>query len=147
MRNSAIVVFLLLGLVSTSASAAAKPWRSLTPVQQEALFSLSQQWDKLPELQQQRLLDTTKSYPKFTPEQKQRFRDRLEAWSKLTPEQRKAAREKYHAFSKVPAEKREQVKQMVRHNQAKKEQIPASGIPPVSDGRQSPSPREMLKLP
>lgn len=122
MRNSIVAVFLLLCVTSTSAVAAGQAWRSLTPVQQEALAPLSQQWDKLPELQQHRLLNTTKRYPHLTPEQKQRFHSRLEAWSKLTPEQREAAREKYRAFKKVPAEKQEQVKQMIKQEQIRKEQ-------------------------
>jgi len=129
MRNSVVIVFLLLGLIGTPADAATIFWHSLIPAQQEALAPLSQQWDNLPELQQRRLLKTAKRYPNLTPEQKQRYRDRLEAWSKLTPEQRKAAREKYRAFSKVPAEKREQVKQMIRQDQDVKAPQSASGIP------------------
>lgn len=141
MKNSIIAVFLLLCLSGTCAVAAVKSWHSLTPMQQEALSPLSRQWDSLPELQQNRLINTTKRYPHLAPEQKQRFHNRLEAWSKLTPEQRKAAREKYRAFSKVPAETREQVKQMVKREQMKKNQHPASGVPSVSDSDQ----RDSLK--
>jgi len=132
MRNSVIVVFLLLCLTGTSASAAPEPWSSLTPAQQEALAPLLQQWNSLPELQQQRLLKTAKRYPHLTPEQKQRYHSRLKAWSKLTPEQRKAAREKYEAFSKVPAEKREAVKQMVKQQQAGETLHPANTDPASS---------------
>lgn len=127
LRNSVITAFLLLYMAG--ASAATISWRSLTPVQKEALAPLSQQWDTLPEAQQHRLLKTAKRYSHLTPEQKQRFRDRLTVWSKLTPEQRKAAREKYRAFKKVPAEKREQVKQMVKQDQANKIMQSASGVP------------------
>lgn len=105
-----------------------KSWHLLNHMQQEALAPLSQQWESLAELQQHRLLKTAMHYPNLTPEQKQRFHNRLEAWSKLTPEQRKAAREKYLAFRKAPTEKREQVKQMVRQNQAIKTQQPASSV-------------------
>lgn len=133
MRRSALaryfIIAVLLCMASTTASASTVPWRSLTPVQQEALAPLAQQWDTLPELQQHRLLKSAKRYPHLTPEKKQRFHNNLTVWSKLTPEQRKAAREKYRAFNKVPAEKREQVKQMVKQDQANKAQQAASGIP------------------
>ena len=141
MRNCPIVVFLLLCLTSIPAGAATEPWRSLAPAQQEALTPLSQQWDKLPELQQRRLLNTAKRYPHLTAEQKQRYLARLEAWSKLTPEQRKAAREKYHAFSKLPPETREQVKRMIKHDQAKTAQQPVSGVLSAPNDNQQGSPR------
>lgn len=127
-RHSAIAVFLLLCFAGVTANAATAPWRSLSPVQQEALAPLAQQWDTLPEVQQLRLLKSAKRYSHLTPEQKQRFRNRLTAWSKLTPEQRKAAREKYRAFKKVPAEKQEQVKEMVKQDQANKALQSASGV-------------------
>ena len=130
MRNSVFTVLLLLCM--TDACAEAVPWRLLSPVQKEALAPLSQQWDTLAEVQQHRLLKTAKRYPHLTPEQKQRFRDRLTVWSKLTPEQRRAAREKYRAFKKVPAEKREQVKRMVKQDQANKALQSVSGIPDTS---------------
>lgn len=91
------------------------------------------EWDSLPEPQRQRLLETAKHYAKMTPEQKQRYHGRLERWSKLTPDQRQAAREKYRAFNKVPAEKREQVKKMVKEEQAARQaqQQSASGVSAV----------------
>ncbi len=128
-RKLLIAVFLLLYMAGTTAIAATISWQSLSPAQQEALAPLGQQWDTLPEVQQHRLLKTAKRYSHLTPEQKQRFRDRLTVWSKLTPEQRMAAREKYRAFNKVPAEKREQVKQMVKQDQANKAQQSVSGVP------------------
>jgi hypothetical protein len=57
----------------------------------------------------------------------------LVKWSQLTPEQRNAAREKYSAFNKVPADKREQVKQMVKEEQARQAQQSASGVSAVSE--------------
>ncbi|MDD2915716.1 MAG: DUF3106 domain-containing protein [Gallionella sp.] len=134
MRTTIIAVFLLLCVTGSSAIAAEKSWHSLTPVQQEALAPLSQQWDKLPELEQHDLLNTASRFPHLTPEQKLRFHSRLETWSKLTPTQRKAAREKYRAFKNVPTEKQEQVKQMVKQEQARREQTmkaqqAADGIP------------------
>lgn len=65
------------------------------------------------------MLNVAKHFPELSTEEKQRFLSRLGAWSKLTPEQRQAARDKYRAFSQVPEDKREQVRQMVREEQAK----------------------------
>jgi hypothetical protein len=128
MQNYLATVFLLLCLTGVSNSAAAQSWRSLTPTQREALAPMVQRWDTLPDVQRQRLLETAKRYPHMTSEQKQRYHGRLEKWSKLTPEQRKAAREKYRAFNKVPIEKREQVKQMVKEEQARKARQSASDV-------------------
>ena len=96
-----VAVLLLLSLTSSPCSAAAPSWRSLTPIQREALAPMVGQWDILPEIQRNRLLKTAKYYPKMTPEQKQRYHDRLEKWSKLTPEQREAARKRYRAFQEA----------------------------------------------
>jgi hypothetical protein len=96
---------------------------------------LVQQWDTLPEAQRHRLLETAKRYPHLTHEQKERFHSRLGKWSKLTPEQRKAARDKYRAFNKIPVEKREQVKRMVREQEASKAAAAASGVPITSPAR------------
>lgn len=65
------------------------------------------------------MLNVAKHFPELSIEEKQRFLSRLGAWSRLTPEQRQAARDKYRAFSQVPEDKREQVRQMVREEQAK----------------------------
>lgn len=65
------------------------------------------------------MLNVAKYYPELSAEEKQRFLSRLGAWSKLTPGQRQAARDKYRAFSQVPEDKREQVRQMVREEQAR----------------------------
>ena len=107
-------------------------WIQLTPVQQETLHPLAEEWDSLPPRLQKNLLHAAKRYPKLTSEQKQRFQNRLEEWSKLTPEQRKRAREKFQAFSKVPLEHREQVKRMVRQQEASKAAAPLSGVPPAT---------------
>lgn len=121
-RNYVIAVTLLVCMACTTAGAATMQWSSLSPAQQEALAPLEQQWATLPEVQQHRLLKTAKRYSHLKPVEKQRFRDRLTAWSKLTPEQRKAAREKYRAFKKVPPEKRDEVKQLIKQDQANKAQ-------------------------
>ena len=47
---------------------------------------------------------------------------RLNEWSKLTPGQRERAREKFQAFSKIPSETRNQVKEMIRQQEAAKKQ-------------------------
>lgn len=126
-----ISAFLCLSALSLSAQAAAKPWASLTPLQQEALAPLVLQWDTLPEKQQKRLLATTRGYPQLSPVKKKVFLDRLTEWSKLTPEQRKRAREKYKAFSKVEADKREEVKRRVLQTEAEKlSAVSASSVSP-----------------
>jgi hypothetical protein len=135
MRRWVAAVFLLFGWIVASNSAIAESWRSLTPMQREALAPLVQQWDILPELQRQRLLKTAEHYPKMTPEQKKHYHERLPLWTKLPPEKRNAAREKYGAFKKVPTEKQEQVKRMVKEDQAKKGQLPASGVVPVTSSK------------
>lgn len=106
------------GLGISSAAAAPHPWKSLTPLQQEALAPLSQQWNGMPETQQRNLMKVAKYYPDLSPEEKQRFLSRLKTWSSLTPQQRQAARDKYRAFSQVPKGTREQVRQMVKEEQA-----------------------------
>lgn len=108
---------LLCALNAPAAIAAPHYWRTLTPVQQEALAPMSQQWDALPEAQQHHLLKVAKHYPDLSMEGKQRFLSRLGAWSRLSPEQRQAARDKYRAFSKVPEEKRNQVRQIIKEGQ------------------------------
>lgn len=125
MRKFLIPAFCLLCLICTDAVAGT--WRSLTPVQQEALAPLAPEWDRLPAQQQQRLLKTSKHYPQLNSEQKQRFHERLVEWSKLTPQQREAARKKYRAFSNVPEEHRDQVKRMVKEDKAKKVEESRSG--------------------
>lgn len=113
-------ILLLASLLALPAFAAVTPWAKLLPIQREALSPLAAQWDTLPENQQQKLLALTKRYPQLTVEQKQRMHSRIEAWSKLTHEQRVQARQKYAAFSKVPPDKREEVKHMVRQQEAEK---------------------------
>jgi len=135
-RFSAFAFFMLLCLFATVSSAAAASWNSLSPSQQEALAPLAQQWDTLPEEDQQRWIKTAKRYPGLSPEKKQRFRNRVAAWNKLTPEQRKAAREKYRAFKKVPKEKRDQVKQMIKQEEAKKAQQPPADTPAAATSPQ-----------
>jgi len=109
--------------------AAAEAWSELTPIQQEALAPLNKDWDSLAKKQQQHFLKLANHYPKLTPQKKERMHKQLVAWSKLTPEQRMRAREKYLAFSKVPPEKREQVKQMLREQEASK--AATSSVPPA----------------
>ncbi|TXT21787.1 MAG: hypothetical protein FD134_2569 [Gallionellaceae bacterium] len=118
--------------VSLAAAASLVPWAKLGPEKQEILQPLAAQWDTLSPKLQKNLLHAAKRYPNLTPEEKQRLKDKLEKWSKLTPEQRKRAREKFQAFSKVPAVQREEVKQMVRQQEAKKSEAAASGTPPAT---------------
>src|SRR3970040_1851 len=124
MKYHAVAFTLVCALNISSVAASPHPWRTLAPSQQEALAPMSMQWDGLPEAQQQNLLEVAKHYPKLSPEEKRRFLDRLGAWGRLTPEQRQAAREKYRAFNEVPEDKREEVKKMVREEQARKTQHP-----------------------
>lgn len=124
-------ILLLASLLALPAFSAVTPWASLSPVQREALTPLASQWDTLPENQQQKLLALTKRYPQLTAEQKQRMHSRIEAWSKLTHEQRVQARQKYTAFSKLPPDKREEVKHMVRQQEAEKK---AAANAPVAAG-------------
>ena len=100
----------------------AAPWHKLTPAQQKALAPLSSQWNKLPENEQRLLLRVASKYRELTPEQKARLHKRLLRWSLLTPEQRARARQKYKAFNKVPLATREQVKRMIREQEAEKAQ-------------------------
>jgi hypothetical protein len=110
--------------------AASEPWQKLTPTEQQALIPVYPLWNTLPEAQQQNLKRLAQHYHDLDPKAKQRFESRLATWAKLTPEQRQAAREKYHAYTQLPHEKREQVKQIVKQNQAiKAQQQPASGTP------------------
>ncbi len=110
--------------------AAPEPWQKLTPAEQRALIPVYPLWNTLPEIQQQNLKRLAQHYHALDPKAKQRFDSRLATWAKLTPEQRQAAREKYHAYTQLPHEKREQVKQIVKQNQAiKAQQQPASGTP------------------
>lgn len=85
-----------------------------------ALAPMSQQWDGLSEEQQRSLLGVAKYFPDLTVTEKQRFLSRLESWGKLSPAQRQAARDKYRAFSKVSEDTQEQVRQMVKDEQANK---------------------------
>jgi hypothetical protein len=108
----------------------AMPWQKLAPSEQQALIPVYPLWNTLPETQQQNLKRLAQHYHDLDPKAKQRFDSRLATWAKLTPEQRQAAREKYHAYTQLPHEKREQVKQIVKQNQAIKAQQQApSGIP------------------
>jgi hypothetical protein len=133
-RRSALVAIAV--LLCLPLLAAAEPWASLTPVQQEALAPLAKKWDALPEKDtpsakgQHYYLNLAKHYPKLTAVQKQRLHERLERWSNLTPEQRRHAREKLAAINKIPQDKREQFKQKVRERDAAK--AAASGVPPAS---------------
>lgn len=113
------------------ATAAPEPWLTLPPAEREALAPLYPLWNSLPETQQHNLRRLAQHYPKLNRDEKNRFLSRLATWAQLTPAQRQAAREKYRAFSQVPPEKREQVKQMVRQNQAIKAQQPASAVAPA----------------
>jgi uncharacterized membrane protein len=125
-----LIAFFVAALLFLPAMAGAQMWTELSTVQQEVLAPLAQSWNTLPKKQQLHLLKLVNHYPKLTPVQKERLHKRLEAWSKLTPEQRKRAREKYQAFSKVPPEKREQVKIMLREQEAGK--AAASAVVPAS---------------
>jgi|GEM_PF-1051771 hypothetical protein len=110
--------------------AAPEPWQKLTPSEQQALIPVYPLWSTLPETQQHHLKRLAQHYHDLDPKAKQRFDSRLATWAKLTPEQRQAAREKYHAYTQLPQEKREQVKQIVKQNQATQaQQQPVSGTP------------------
>jgi hypothetical protein len=113
------------------ACAAPLPWQALSPSEQVALAPIYQQWNNLPETQQTNLRHIAQHYADLNADGKHRFSSRLSAWAQLTPAQRQAAREKYRAFSQIPAEKREQIKQMVKQNQALKAQQAASAVPVV----------------
>jgi hypothetical protein len=114
------------------ALASAQPWNELTRAQQDALAPLSAQWNNLPGTEQELLLKVARKYRKLTPEQQSRLHKRLLRWSLLTPEQREHARQKYKAFNKVPLATREQVKRMVREQEAEKAK--AAGAPVVAPG-------------
>lgn len=113
------------------ACAAPVSWQALSPSEQVALAPIYQQWNSLPETQQNNLRHIARHYADLNADGKHRFSGRLSAWAQLTPAQRQAAREKYRAFSQIPAEKREQIKQMVKQNQAIKAQQAASAVPAI----------------
>ena len=101
------------------AQATTQSWKTLTPLQQEALAPIAPEWNKLPQKQRKRLLATAKSYQKLSPDQKQRFQTRLAEWVKLSQEQRNKARETHKAFSKLPPDIKEDVKQQVKKTESK----------------------------
>ena len=119
-----LVAVLALCCALNSALAASAPsrqlWVSLPPAEQQALAPLQAQWNSFPEKQQHNLRYVAQHSPKLSPIEKQRFQSRLVIWAKLTPAQRDAAREKYRAFSQLSEEKREQVKLMIKQQQALK---------------------------
>ena len=125
-----LIIALCFTFYTQLVQAAPEPWQKLTPSEQQALIPVYPLWSTLPEAQQQNLKRLAQHYHNLDPKAKQRFDSRLATWAKLTPEQRQAAREKYHAYTQLPHEKREQVKQIVKQNQAiKAQQLPASGTP------------------
>ena len=129
MKSLVTAIALCCAFYASLAAASPEPWQTLPPTEREALSPLYQQWNSLPETQQHNLRHLAQHYPKLNSDEKRRFLSRLATWAQLTPAQRQAAREKYHAFSQVPPDKREQVKQMVRQNQAIKAQQPVSAVP------------------
>lgn len=131
MNKLVTAIALCCSLNVSLAVATPEPWATLPPTEREALAPLYPQWNSLPETQQRNLRHLAQHYPKLDADAKRRFLSRVATWAQLTPAQRQAAREKYRAFSQVPAEKREQVKQMVRQNQAIKAQQPASAVSPA----------------
>ncbi|MEI7455543.1 MAG: DUF3106 domain-containing protein [Nitrosomonadales bacterium] len=132
MNKLIIATAIAYALLAQTAAAAPEPWVTLPPAEREALAPLSPQWNSLPEKQQHNLRILAQHYPKLKMDEKRRFQNRLVTWAQLTPAQRQAAREKYRAFSQIPAEKREQIKQMVKQNQAIKLQLPASSVAPAA---------------
>jgi hypothetical protein len=126
-----LLIAVALCCAASLAAASPEPWNTLTPAEQQALAPVQPQWNTLPEKAQHNFRHLAQQYPKLTADEKRRFSSRLATWASLTPAQRQAAREKYRAFSQVPIDKREQVKQMVRQNQAIKTQQPASAVSPA----------------
>lgn len=132
MNKLIVAMAVICALTAQTAAAAPEPWSALPPAEREALAPLHPQWNSLPEKQQHNLRILAQHYPKLKMDEKRRFQNRLVTWAQLTPAQRQAAREKYRAFSQIPAEKREQIKQMVKQNQAVKIQQPVSGVAPAA---------------
>lgn len=131
MNKLVAAIALCCALNAPIASASPEPWLTLPPAEREALAPLYPLWNSLPETQQHNLRRLAQHYPKLNREEKNRFLSRLATWAQLTPAQRQAAREKYRAFSQVPPEKREQVKLMIKQNQAIKAQQPISAAAPA----------------
>lgn len=131
MKTLFAILVLCCALNTAMAAATPEPWFTLPPAEREALAPLQTQWNSLPEKQQKNLRHIAQHYPKLNPVEKKRFQSRLVTWAKLTPAQREAARAKYRAFHQVPLKEREQVKLMIRQQQALKAQQASSAVAPA----------------
>ena len=94
---------------ASSAPAAARPWQSLDPAQQEVLAPLRGHWNEMPPRKQAHMLEKTERWLTLPPEQQDKIRDRIARWHAMTPEQRHLARENMRKFHELPPEQREQL--------------------------------------
>jgi hypothetical protein len=102
--------------------AAAKPWSSLTPQQQQALAPLAVRWADLDAAERDHWLALAAQVPTMNAADQARLQERMQAWARMSPDERRTARQgfagaqrmseaerqaRWEAYQQLPADRRQ----------------------------------------
>lgn len=117
-------------------SASRGNWKSLSPIQQQALAPLAGEWDAMDSARREKWLAIGNKYAAMTPAEQARMQVRMRDWVKLTPQQRRSVRQSYTSSNNLDAgQKTVQWQQYQQLSEAQKLQLAkqkSGATPPVT---------------
>ncbi|MCZ8235729.1 MAG: DUF3106 domain-containing protein [Inhella sp.] len=87
--------------------AAAKPWSSLSPQQQQALAPLASRWTDLNAAERDHWLALAAQLPTMSSADQARLQDRMQAWARMSPDERRTARQGFAGAQRMSESERQ----------------------------------------